>query len=114
MEPLVMRIVLILALCMFAGTALAETGRASWYQCCNPVTACGVRFNPSAMGAAHRTLPCGTKARVTDLDTRRSVIVTITDRGPFTGGRVIDLYRGAADALGIRSRGVARVRVDRL
>lgn len=102
------------AMLVAAGTVVAETGSASWYQCCNRVTACGVAFNPGSMGAAHRTLPCGTKVRVTDLRSGRSVIVTIRDRGPFVSGRVIDLYRGAAASLGILGRGVARVKVERL
>jgi rare lipoprotein A len=99
---------------LFVSPAMAETGLASWYQCCNPVTACGVKFKPSTMGAAHRTLPCGAKVRVTDIRTGRSVVVRIEDRGPFVGGRVIDLYRGAAAALGIISRGTARVTLTRL
>lgn len=101
------------ALFCAAGTADAMTGKATWYQCCNPVTACGVPFRPDSMGAAHRTLPCGTRVRVTDLATGKSVVVTIHDRGPFTGA-VIDLYRGAASRLGMIRRGTARVRIDRL
>jgi rare lipoprotein A len=62
-------------------------------------TASGQRMNPSAMTAAHRTLPFGTKVRVTHGD--RSVIVTINDRGPFIRGRVIDLSTGAARAIGL-------------
>ena len=96
---------------LWAGTTFADT--ATWYQCCNPVTACGVRFNPDSMGAAHRTLPCGSRVKVTDLHSDRSVIVTIRDRGPFSGA-TIDLYRGAAASLGIIRRGKARVTIQRL
>ena len=70
-------------------------------------TANGERFNTNAMTAAHRTLPFGTKLRVTRGD--RSVIVTINDRGPFVRGRVLDLSTGAARAIGLTSAGVGRV-----
>lgn len=67
-----------------------------------------------AFTAAHRTLPFGSQVRVTNLRNNRSVVVTINDRGPFIGGRVIDLSTHAADALGFRSAGVAQVRVEAL
>ncbi|RJF74192.1 septal ring lytic transglycosylase RlpA family protein [Rhodopseudomonas palustris] len=70
-------------------------------------TASGQRFNASAMTAAHRSLPFGTKLRVTHGG--RSVVVTINDRGPFIRGRVLDLSSGAARAIGLTSRGVGRV-----
>ena len=66
-------------------------------------TASGQRFNPSAMTAAHRTLPFGTKLRVTHGS--QSVVVTINDRGPFVRGRVLDLSNGAARAIGISGLG---------
>lgn len=64
------------------------------------------------MTAAHKTLPFGTQVRVTDLKTGRSVTVTINDRGPFNRGRVLDLCKKAAQALGMIDRGVIRVRAD--
>jgi rare lipoprotein A len=70
-------------------------------------TASGQRFNQGAMTAAHRSLPFGTKLRVTHAG--RSVVVTINDRGPFIRGRVLDLSKGAASAIGLTSRGVGRV-----
>ena len=70
-------------------------------------TASGQRFNQHAMTAAHRTLPFGTKLKVTHGS--RSVIVTINDRGPFIRGRVLDLSKGAAHAIGLTGRGVGRV-----
>lgn len=70
-------------------------------------TASGQRFNQGAMTAAHRTLPFGTKLKVTHAG--RSVVVTINDRGPFIRGRVLDLSKGAASAIGLTSRGVGRV-----
>lgn len=63
-------------------------------------TASGQRLNPSALTAAHRTLPFGTKVRVTNKSNGKSVIVTINDRGPFVRGRVIDVTPAAARALG--------------
>lgn len=87
-----------------------QVGVASFYSDPQP-TASGERFNPNAMTAAHRTLPMGTRVRVTHLGSGRSVVVRINDRGPYVGGRIIDLSRAAADELGIRSAGLARVKV---
>jgi rare lipoprotein A len=70
-------------------------------------TASGQRFNQEAMTAAHRTLPFGTRLRVTHGG--RSVIVTINDRGPFVRGRVLDLSTGAARAIGLTGAGVGQV-----
>jgi rare lipoprotein A len=64
------------------------------------------------MTAAHKTLPFGTRVRVTNARTGRSVEVTINDRGPYVRGRVIDLSRAAAGALGMQSAGLARVSID--
>lgn len=74
--------------------------------------ASGGRFNPHGLTAAHRTLPFGTKVRVTDPRSGRSVIVTINDRGPFVRGRVLDLSLGAARVLGMTGRGVMMVQAD--
>lgn len=68
-------------------------------------TASGERFDNSAMTAAHRTLPFGSRVRVTNPANGRSVVVRINDRGPFTRGRMIDVSRAAADALGLVTRG---------
>jgi rare lipoprotein A len=74
--------------------------------------ASGARYNPNGLTAAHRTLPFGTRIRVSDPKTQRSVIVTINDRGPFVRGRVLDLSLGAARALGLENRGLGRVHAD--
>jgi peptidoglycan lytic transglycosylase len=74
--------------------------------------ASGARYDPDGMTAAHRTLPFGTRVRVTDPKTGRSVIVTINDRGPFNKGRVIDVSAAAARALGMTGRGVIFVRAE--
>jgi rare lipoprotein A len=63
------------------------------------------------MTAAHRSLPFGTRVRVENLKNGKSIIVRINDRGPFVGGRVIDLTRGAAHRLGFVSKGIERVRL---
>jgi rare lipoprotein A len=73
-------------------------------------TASGQRFNQSAMTCAHRSLPFGTKLRVTHGD--QSVVVTVNDRGPFVRGRVLDLSTGAARAIGLTSAGVGRVTAE--
>jgi len=75
-------------------------------------TANGERFNAQEMTAAHRTLPFGTRVRVTRLDTGRSVTVRINDRGPFIQGRNVDLSRAAAQQLGMLDRGITKVKLD--
>ncbi|BCL35855.1 septal ring lytic transglycosylase RlpA family protein [Nostoc sp. MS1] len=75
-------------------------------------TATGERFNPNAMTAAHRSLPFGTRVRVTNTSNGRSVVVRINDRGPFARGRVIDLSTGAARVLGMIGSGIAPVRIE--
>ncbi len=74
--------------------------------------ASGGRFDPNGLTAAHRSLPFGTRVRVTDPKSGRSVIVTVNDRGPFGKGRVIDISLAAARALGMIDRGVIYVRAD--
>src|SRR3954453_8677432 len=88
------------------------TGKASYYSYRTGKTASGSSFNRNLLTAAHRTLPFGTRVRVTDLATRKSVLVRITDRGPRVRGRVLDLSLGAARSLGITDRGVAQVRAE--
>jgi rare lipoprotein A len=65
-----------------------------------------------ALTCAHRSAPFGARLRVTDVETGRSVVVTVTDRGPFADGRVVDLSLAAARKLGMVQRGLARVRVE--
>jgi rare lipoprotein A len=94
--------------------AWTRTGQASWYghEFARRRTASGNRFDPHMLTAAHRTLPFGTRVRVTNLHNGRSVLVTITDRGPFRRQREIDLSYGAARALGMVERGIARVLME--
>ena len=89
-------------------------GKASWY---GPgfqgrLTANGERFNTNALTAAHKTLPFGTKVKVTHAKTGKSVVVRINDRGPYAHGRVIDLSKASARAIGIL--GVADVALTRI
>ena len=86
-------------------------GMASYY-CQGQMTASGARFNPSAMTAAHRTLPWGTRGLVTNKNNGRSVTVTINDRGPFIKGRIIDLSKAAAGVIGMHGSGVAPVQIS--
>jgi rare lipoprotein A len=88
------------------------SGRASYYSYRTGTTASGSSFNRNLLTAAHRSLPFGTRVRVTDLATYKSVVVRITDRGPFVRGRVLDLSLGAARSLGITGRGVVQVRAE--
>ena len=72
-------------------------------------TACGERYDPKKYTAAHRSLPFGTRLRITDPRSQRSVIVVVNDRGPFTRGRVLDLSLAAAKALHMIDRGLMKV-----
>ena len=96
------------------GPEFSETGLASWYGRAHhrKRTASGERFDMHGMTAAHRRLEFGTVVRVVNLENGRSVKVRINDRGPYVRGRVIDLSSRAADALGIKGEGVARVRLE--
>ena len=75
-------------------------------------TANGERFNPDGLTAAHKTLPFGTKVKVTNLSNQKQVVVRINDRGPFIRGREIDLSRGAARKIGMINSGVTRVQLE--
>jgi rare lipoprotein A len=85
--------------------AAAESGMGSWY---GPGyyghrTACGQILNASSMWAAHKTLPCGTSIRVTNLQTGKTIVVRVEDRGPYVQGWIVDLTSPAAQAIGMRS-----------
>jgi rare lipoprotein A len=96
----------------WVATASAETGVASVYSTeSGSQTASGARLNPDALTAAHRSLPFGSRVRVTNHSNGHSAVVTINDRGPFVRGRIIDLTPTAAHALGMS--GLAPVTVER-
>jgi peptidoglycan lytic transglycosylase len=88
------------------------SGKASFYSYEKGKTASGSPFNRDSLTAAHRSLPFGTRVRVTDLTSSKSVVVRITDRGPRVRGRVLDLSLGAARSLGITDRGVVQVHAE--
>lgn len=91
-----------------------QCGGASWYSLPGNRTASGDRMNPSAMTAAHKSLPFGTKVRVVDQRSGNSIQVTINDRGPFIKGRIIDLSKAAATKLGFRDAGHTKVCIERV
>jgi rare lipoprotein A len=95
---------------------LVETGLGSWYgrRFHGKLTASGEVFDPEKFTAAHRTLPWGSRVKVTNLTNGKSVEVRINDRGPFGKGRIIDVSRAAAKVLGIVQSGITTVRVERL
>lgn len=115
---------LVLAACLLAGCAgtrslgsrgaQSESGLASYYapEFHGRETASGETYRKDGLTAAHRTLPFGTRVRVTNIENGRSVVVKVTDRGPYRRERIIDLSRRAARDLQMVRAGVARVRVD--
>jgi rare lipoprotein A len=117
-----------LALCLAASPVRADVvgddgdyppervGRASWYGpgFAGRKTASGERFDPKLLTGAHRTLPLGTKVRVTNLKNGRSVLITINDRGPYIRHRELDLSEGAASLLQMKGAGVASVLIQPL
>jgi rare lipoprotein A len=94
--------------------AFVQVGNASWYGTFHQgrLTASGTRYDMNDLTAAHRTLPLGTAATVTNLENGRSVHVLVNDRGPYRKGRVIDLSRHAAELLGMKEQGIAKVRIE--
>lgn len=91
-----------------------QNGKASYYHDSlhGRKTASGEIYNKRAMTAAHKRLPLGSKVRVTDVRSGKSIVVKINDRGPFVKGRIIDLSRTAATKLGMIKKGVAKVKVE--
>ena len=94
--------------------ARRESGVASYYgpEFAFRRTASGEMFDPRDMTAAHRTLPFGTRIRVTNLANGRRVVLRVNDRGPYRKGRILDVSHAAARKLGFSGKGVARVRID--
>jgi rare lipoprotein A len=100
-----------LAVALAAPAAHASTGYASYYKS-GKLTANGERYNPDGLTAAHRSLPFGTKLKVTNLRNGKSVIVRVNDRGPFIQKRVLDLSYGAAKQIGLVRSGIGKIRFD--
>lgn len=90
----------------------SQVGNASWYGKENRTSCTGKRLNHSKPEAAHKTIPLGTKVKVTSLSTKKSVVVTIADRGPYTKGRILDLNIKAATSIGIKKKGIDRVKIE--
>jgi rare lipoprotein A len=88
------------------------SGKASYYSYRTGKTASGSSFDRNLLTAAHRSLPFGTRVRVTDVASSKSVTVVVTDRGPMVPGRMLDLSLAAARTLGITDRGVVQVRAE--
>jgi rare lipoprotein A len=93
------------------GTKTASRGIASFYSE-DTQTASGEKFDANELTAAHPTLPFGTKLRVTDVNTGRSVTVRVNDRGPYVSGRIVDVSHSAAAELGMLGKGITNVRLD--
>lgn len=112
----------VLSLMLFAGVGAqaatppgySQAGIASYYhdRFHGRKTASGTTYNKSALSAAHKSLPLGSKVKVTDSRTGRSVVVKINDRGPYVKGRVIDLSRAAAQEIGLTKKGLAKVKIE--
>ncbi len=100
------------AIVPFDSAKADQRGHASWYSLPANKTSNGERMNPNDLTAAHLSLPFGTRVLVENLSNGQSVVVRINDRGPFTGGRIIDLSKAAAASIGMIASGVANVRVS--
>lgn len=96
-----------------AGEVVLQKGQASYYHdnLHGNLTASGEPYNRNALTAAHRSLPFGTRIRVTNLDNGKAVTLTVNDRGPFVKGRVVDVSRRAAEDLGLVQQGIVNVSV---
>lgn len=103
-----------LSFCIISSIAQVQTGKASFYadKFEGVSTASGEKYRHNKLTGAHKTLPFGTKVRVTNLDNNQSVEVTINDRGPYVEGRVIDLSKEAAEKLGFINKGLADVKLE--
>ena len=113
-RTLLLTVLLILGVPGGCAPRYTEQGLASWYGpgFAGKRTASGERFVPCKRTAAHLTLPFGTRLKVTNLGNGRIVRVRVNDRGPYADGRIIDLSRGAARALGMIRTGVVEVRIE--
>ena len=103
-------------LIMISPVIAVEYGTASYYSVKSNKgtrTASGIALKDTELTAAHRALPFGTKVKVTNLKNNKSTIVTITDRGPFTKNRILDVSVKAAEILGIKQTGTTKVKVEK-
>ena len=107
--PFALTLAAVTTVSSFAPTEAAACGKASWYALDGRTTANGEIMSSKAMTAAHKSLPFGTRVRVTNRNNGKSITVRINDRGPFIAGRVIDVTRGVARRLGFNGKGVVPV-----
>lgn len=94
--------------------SVPQRGIASWYGTENSRSCTGKRLHHKNPALAHRTLPIGTKVKVTNIKTRKSVVAVVEDRGPYVFGRIVDLNIAAAKEIGIIKCGVAKVTVEKI
>lgn len=110
------RTIYLLVLLLLCSSAIAQvqTGKASFYadKFEGRPTASGEKYRHNKLTAAHKTLPFGTKVKVTNLDNNKTVEVVINDRGPYVDGRIIDLSKSAAEQLGFINQGLAEVKME--
>src|SRR6478609_9044522 len=110
------KLLFVLILQCVVGSAMAQTqtGKASFYadKFEGSPTASGEKYKHNKLTAAHKSLPFGTKLRVTNVANNQSVEVVVNDRGPYVDGRVIDLSRSAAEKLGFVNQGLAEVKIE--
>jgi len=113
---IIVGLVCVFVLAIYNCSQTRSAGYASWYgeDFKGKKTANGEVFDPSRLTAAHKTLPFGTRLRVTHLKNKKEVIVTINDRGPYKRGRIIDLSEAAARKLDMLDEGVAKVRIKKI
>ena len=103
---------LLLPASAMAGTT--QVGVASWYGRENNRSCTGQRLTNHAPALAHKSLPIGTRVRVTDLKTKRTVVAIVEDRGPYCKRRIVDLNQLAARRLGMERKGIAKVKIETL
>ena len=105
---------ILIGLLAIKAAAQVQTGKASFYadRFEGTPTANGEKYKASKLTAAHKTLPFGTKVKVTNLANNESVVVTINDRGPFVAGRIIDVSKAAAEKLNFFNQGTAEVKLE--
>lgn len=96
------------------GIVYTEKGQASFYadKHENKKTACGERYNHDLNTAAHRTIPCGAKVKITNVENGKTVVAVVNDRGPFVNGRIVDLSKSAFSSIANPSSGVITVQIE--
>jgi rare lipoprotein A len=102
----------LLAMLLLPSMAFGQVGMASWYGLENHISSTGKRLSRRTPAVAHRTLPIGTKVRVTSIRSKKSVVAVVEDRGPFTKNRVVDLNRVAASKIGMLKDGITKVKLE--